>query len=82
MLGAVAAAGAGSLLVPVAVVAVAATVAGLGCCDVVTPAKCVFGADAHTVAVVPTATVESASLISIPSLRDAPKYLFSGAKRY
>jgi hypothetical protein len=59
-----------------------ATAGVSGCCDVVAPLECVFGADTHTVAVVPTATVESASLISIPSLRDAPKYLFSGAKRY
>ena len=43
---------------------------------------CVFGADAHAVAVVPTANVDSASLISTLSLRDAPKYLFSGAQRY
>jgi len=43
---------------------------------------CVFGADAHAVAVVPTANVDSASLIITLSLRDAPKYLFSGAQRY
>src|SRR5882757_965334 len=39
-------------------------------------------ADAHAVAALTTATVDSASLINIPSLRDAPKYLLSGAQRY
>jgi hypothetical protein len=55
---------------------------GAGAAGRAAPLMPVVGADAHAVAVVPTATVESASLINTPSLRDSPKHLFSGAKRY